>query len=228
MMNLRFGGAAMALGGFLFIARIGPVVVVKPEDVGFPPETTAELVRLATASGGAWPAAHIAGLVAAALMIFAYWKHANVLAAAGRPTVGRAAAFAAAAAFGLFSAALIIDGFVVYAAALASAAAPDNAQLLTSVAEAHARALFFFTPALFTMFIAMGILASRMIHGYLHSRWLGWLGQVIAVLAITAFLTGVAGPNWSNLQIGGSATLAGFVWHIFVGLAALFGRGVRQ
>lgn len=227
MARLRWGGAAMALGAALLIMRIGPVVANKPDDVAFPPEGTADLVRLADAVGAIWPAAHVAGLVAVALLGFGYWAHASALAAAGRPYVGRAAALLATLAFTLFAGALVTDGFVVYAAALESAAAPGDADLLAQTAAAHARALAFFTPALFAMFLAMGVLASRMIHGQIHSRWLGWLGQAIAILAVTAYLTGLAGPHWNNMQVGGSLTMAGFVWHILVGLAALFGRGVR-
>lgn len=228
MAKLRFGGAAMALGGALFILRIGPVVASKPDDVPFPPEASADLVRLAEAAGGAWPAAHVAGLVAAALMVFGYWMHAGALAEAGRRHVGRAAAVIASLAFGLFSIALVIDGFVAYGAILESAAAPEDAQLLDAVGAAHARAVFVYTPAMFAMFVAIGVLASRLIHGQIHSRWLGWLGQAIAILAVIAYFTGLAGPHWDNMQIGGSLTMAAFIWQILVGLVALFGRGLRS
>jgi hypothetical protein len=37
-----------------------------------------------------------------------------------------------------------------------------------------------------------------MLHRAIHTRWLGFTGQIIAISAVTAYLTGVAGPNWNN------------------------------
>lgn len=72
----------------------------------------------------------------------------------------------------------------------------------------HHRALMFFTPAMFFIFIAVGVLASRMLHGFIHSRWLGVLGMFI--------------------EIAGSLSMLAMVWTVLVGFAALFGCGVRH
>ncbi|GJL95308.1 MAG: hypothetical protein DHS20C05_17130 [Hyphococcus sp.] len=226
-MTLRFAGAAMSLAGILFIGRIAPVVAKKPEDIAFPPANSEELIKLAASAGAAWPIAHVLGLVAVVLVVFAYWRHGEALAKAGHERVGRIAAFIAATGFGLFAIALVIDGFVVYEAALRSMNNPADAALLKKAGDAHQLAILFFTPAMFGMFLAMGVLSSRMLHGYVHSRWLGVIGQIIAIAAITLYLTGLAGPHWDNMQTGGLAMMLGYLWHIIIGLAALFGRGVR-
>ncbi len=223
---LRLAGAGMALGGFLFFARMGPIFAILPEDMAFPPETAADLVRLADLAGLRWQLSHAMGLVAVWLFIFGYWAHARALGAAGHKTVGAAAAIIATLAFGGFTIALFVDGFALPSTISTYLAAPSEYGL-ENVDAVHARALQFFTPATFFMFVAMGVLSSRMLHGFIHSRWLGGLGMFIAVGATSAYLFGIAGENWDNLRIGGSFMMAGFVWHLLIGFSALFGRGIR-
>ena len=62
--------------------------------------------------------------------------------------------------------------------------------------------------------------------GEKHTLWLGGLGQFITIVAVTAYFSGAAGENWDNIRIGGSLMLAGFLWHVLVGLSGLFRRGV--
>lgn len=226
----------MAVGGLLMFTRIVPIFAILPENMAFPPETTADLVRLVVVAGSRWQLSHVLGLVAVSLFTIGYWLHATVLAKLGTRRVGIAAAGTATIAFGLFAVALLLDGFHVSATAAAYASNTGGSMVtLEDVAKAHEQALLFFTPGVFLMFVAMGLLASRMLHRFIHSRWLGGLGQLVAIAAVTAFLFGVTGPNWNNMRIGGSAMMAGFVWHLLVGLSALFkpaagGRkdGLRQ
>ncbi len=225
--QLRWAGAGMAIAAILFFIRMAPVLAVLPEDMSFPPGSTEDLVRLAEVAGARWPISHVMGLIGVALFIAGYWTHARALAVAGHRTVGYVALAVAALGFGLFSVALIIDGFLVPSAAMAHLAGGAGAPALTEVQAVHDRALIFFTPGVFLMFVAMGVLSSRMLHGFIHSRWLGGLGMLIAITAVTAYFFGVTGPNWNNLRVGGSLMMIGFLWHLAIGVAALFGRGVR-
>ena len=167
------------------------------------------------------------GLIAVVLFTYGYWAHAGALAKAGHRIIGRVAALIATIAFGLFAIALGIDGFVVPEAALSYLQGGPGAATLQDVEHVHRDALYMFTPGVFLMFMAGGVLSSRLLHGFVHSRWLGGVGMLIAIAGPSAYLTGVAGPNWSNLQIGGSLMMLAFLWHFMVGLAALFGRGVK-
>lgn len=77
-------------------------------------------------------------------------------------------------------AALSIDGFRVPAAIQRyMQAAAGNPTTLEKVAQAHEFALSFFTPAVFLMFVAMGLLSSPMLHRTIHARWLGLAGQLV-------------------------------------------------
>lgn len=62
----------------------------------------------------------------------------------------------------------------------------------------------------------MGVL-SPMLRQIIHTRSLGLTGQIIAISALTANLTGVASPDWNNLQIVGSLMMAAFAWRLLVG-----------
>lgn len=218
--TLRLAGAGMAVGGILFFTRMAPIFAVIPEDMDFPPSGTEDLARLAEIAGAAWPLSHAMGLVGVLLFTLGYWAHANALARVGHRIIGRVAASIATLAFGLFSIALVIDGFVL-------AAAVNQDAPLPQISAIHANALMFFTPGVFLMFIAIGVLSSRMLHGFIHTRWLGGIGTVIAIAGPTAYLFGVTGPNWNNMQIGGSLMMLAFLWHLLAGIVALFGRGTR-
>ena len=95
---------------------------------------------------------------------------------------------------------------------------------LEQVARSHRLALRFFTPGIFLVFVAMGLLSSPMLHRAIHTRWLGLIGQIIAISAVTAYLTGVTGPDWNNMQIAGTLIIAAFTWHLLVGSRVLFFR----
>lgn len=217
---LRLAGAGMAVGGVLFFTRMAPIFSVIPEDMDFPPSGGAALARLAELAGPAWPISHAMGLAGVILFTVGYWAHANALAKAGHRVVGRAGAFIATLAFGLFSIALVIDGFVLTAAV-------EQDAPLAQVSAIHRNALQFFTPGVFLMFIAMGVLSSRMLHGFIHTRWIGAIGMLVAIAGPTAYLFGAAGPNWDNLQIGGSAMMLAFLWHLLVGAVAVFSPRAR-
>lgn len=217
--SLRWAGAGMMIASVLFFTRMAPIFAVLPDDMAFPPSTGGDLARLAEIAGWRWPLSHAMGLVAICLFATGYWAHAKALTGAGRRAGAHLAAIIASFAFGLFAVALIVDGFVL------PAAVPSGEARVGAV---HRVALSFFTPGVFAMFIAMGVLASRLLHGFIHSRWLGAIGMVIAIAGPTAYLFGVAGPNWDNLQIGGSLMMLAFFWHFIVGAVALFGRGARR
>ncbi|MEO1242261.1 MAG: hypothetical protein AAFX54_10145 [Pseudomonadota bacterium] len=224
---LKFSGAAMAAGALLFFGRMAPIFAILPDDMAFPPETATDLVRLAQLAGPRWPLSHAMGLAAVSLFTFGYWGHAQALARSGHRLVGTVAAVIATIAFSAFAAALVIDGFFLPEVAMAHASDSANAPSIAAVDKMHQRALTFFTPAVFLMFIAIGVFSSRMLHGFIHSRWLGGLGMMIAIAGPTAYLFGVAGPNWDNLQIGGSLMMLGYLWHFLVGATALFGKDLR-
>ncbi len=224
MLVLKLAGSAFAVGAVLFFTRMAPVFAVLPDDMPFPPSSVSDTVRLVEIAGIRWRISHAMGLIAASLFIAGYWGHARVLARAGRNHIATIAAIVATLSFCLFSAALVIDGFLLSAAANAHASGGANAPLLAEVAAIHDRALVFFTPGVFLMFIAMGVLSSRLLHGLIHSRWLGFLGMTVAIAGPTAYLFGLAGPNWNNLRIGGSLMMAAFLWHFLVGVAAFFGK----
>ena len=126
-------------------------------------------------------------------------------------------------AFGLFAIAMLIDGIHV-AAVTAQYTAGSVGMTLDDVTRAHELALLFYTPGIFLMFVAMTVLSSPMLHRTIHSRWLGALGQIIGIAAISAYLFGMAGPNWNNMRVGGLAKMAGFAWHLLVGLSAMWRR----
>ena len=221
--RIKWAGAAMVAGGLLMFTRMVPIFAILPEDMAFPPESTQEMVRLAAIAGSRWQLSHIMGLAAVALFAVAYGWHANVLMRLGWKRIGLAIAVIATAAFGLFGIALSIDGFVVSATIERYlSAAGSESTTLEQVAVSHRFALSFFTPGVFLMFVAMGLLSSPMLHRSIHSRWLGFTGQIIAVAAITAYLTGLTGSNWNNLQIAGTLMMAAFAWHLLVGSRALF------
>ena len=148
-LTLKLSGLALAIGGVLFFTRMAPIFAIIPDDMAFPPETTADIVRLAELAGPRWQLSHFMGLIATSLFVMGYWGHAARLADAGHRLVGSAAAIVATLAFGLFSTALVIDGFFLPATALAYAQGGAGAPSLAEVEAAHARALTFFTPGVF-------------------------------------------------------------------------------
>ena len=221
--QIKWAGAALVAGGLLMFTRMAPILVILPDDMVFPPETAQEMVRLAGIAGSRWQLSHIMGLAAVVLFAVAYGWHVNVLMRLGWKRIGIALAVMATMAFGLFGTALMIDGFVV-AATIDSHVLANGGQstTLAQVTESHQLALRFFTPGIFLVFVSMGLLSVPMLHRVFHTRWLGLMGQVIGVIAVTAYLTGVAGPNWNVMQIAGTVMMAGFAWHLLVGSRALF------
>jgi hypothetical protein len=226
--HIKWVGAALIAGGLLMFTRMAPIFAVLPEDMAFPPASTEEMVRLAGIAGSRWKLSHIMGIAAVVLFAAVYAWHARYLVHAGWKKLGPILAVTAMLAFGLFSIALVIDGFFVPATIESYVTAGEGqAVTIEDVADAHKFALRFFTPGVFLMFVAVGLLSSPMLHRAVHSRWLGVFGQVIAISAVTAFLAGVTGPNWNNLQIAGTLMMAAFAWHLIVGVRALW-KGVAS
>lgn len=223
--RIKWAGAAMVIGGLLMFTRMAPIFAILPEGMAFPPETTEDMVHLAGIAGSRWQWSHVMGLVAVVLFAVAYGWQANVLLRLGWKRIGLGAATVATIAFGLFAIALVIDGFVV-PTTIANYVSVNvgRSMSLEDVTEVHQLALRFFTPGIFLVFVAMGLLSSPMLHRAIHSRWLGVTGQIIAIVAVTAYLTGVAGPNWSNLQVAGTLMMMAFAWHLLAGSRALFAR----
>ena len=225
LMDKRFkwAGAAMVVGGFLMFTRMAPIFVILPDDMAFPLETTQEMVRLAGIAGARWQLSHIMGLAAVVLFAVAYGWHVSVLMRIGWKRVGVVLAVMAAMAFGLFGTALLIDGFVV-PATIESFVSTNEGQSMTleQVAGSHQLALRFYTPGMFLLFVTIGLFSSPMLHRVIHARWLGFIGQIIAISAVTAYLTGLTGSDWNNLQVAGTLMLAAFAWHVLVGSRALF------
>lgn len=221
----KWAGVILVVGGLMMFMRMGPIFAVLPEDMAFPPESTEEMVRLAAIAGPRWQLSHVMGLVAVALFVIAYGWHVRLLIRLGWKRVGPGLAVIATAAFGLVGIALCIDGFVVPETIqrYLSTTAGDPVTL-RQVADAHGLALSFFTPGFFLLFVAIGLLSVAMLQRSIHSRWLGVAGQIIAILAVIAYVTGAAGPNWDNLQIAGTLMMAAFAWHILVGARALLGK----
>lgn len=218
-------GAALVIGGVLMFTRMAPILAVLPEDMAFPPETTQEMLRLATVAGSCWQLSHLMGLAAVLLFGIAYGWHIKVLLQLGWRRVGYGLAGIATLAFGLFGIALLIDGFVVPATMENHLAATGVQQAtLEQVAESHQLALRFFTPGILLLFTTMGLFSVPMLHRNIHSRWLGVTGQAIAVLAVTAYLTGITGPHWDEMQIAGTLMLAAFAWHLLVGIRLLVAK----
>ncbi len=221
--QIKWAGAALVAGGLLMFTRMAPILAVLPEDMAFPPESTQEMIRLAEIAGSGWQWSHLMGLAAVLLFAIAYGWHAQVLIRLGWKRIGLATAVAATAAFGLFAIALFLDGFIVPATIESyMSAAGDKPATLEQVADSHSFALRFFTPAVFLMFVAAGLLSSPMLHRVIHVRWLGIVGQAIAVIAVTAYLTGITGPDWNNMQIAGTLMMAVFSWHLLLGSRTLF------
>ena len=223
--QIKWAGAALVAGSLLMFTRMAPILVILPDDMAFPPETTQEMVRLAGIAGSRWQLSHIMGLAAVVLFAVAYGWHVKVLMHLGWKRIGIALAATATMAFGLFGTALAIDGFVV-AATIDSHVSAHGGQstTLAQVTESHQLALRFFTPGIFLMFVSMGLLSAPMLHRVFHARWLGVMGQMIGVIAVTAYLTGITGPNWNVMQIAGTLMMAAFAWHLLVGSRALFVR----
>lgn len=220
--RIKWAGAALVIGGLLMFTRMAPIFAILPEDMAFPPESTEEMVRLAAIAGSRWQVSHIMGLLAVFLFAIAYISHFRLLLRLGWKRLGLAMAAIATAAFGLFGVALVIDGFAVPASAQSYLSAADKGSTtLQQVAETHGLALSFFVPGVFLMFVAMGLLSSPMLHRSIPSRWLGIIGQIIAIAAVTAYLTGLAGPHWNNLQVAGTLMMAAFAWHLLVGTRSL-------
>lgn len=221
--RFKWAGAAMAAGGLLMFIRMVPIFAIVPDDMAFPPETTQDLVRLVGVAAGRWQFSHLMGLLAVSLFAIAYGWHAIYLMRHGWKRIGIALAITATVAFGLFGIALVIDGFVVPAIVDSYVSANEvQTTTLEQVAGSHQLALSFFTPGLFLIFVTMGLLSSPMIHRVFHVRWLGFMGQIIAVSAVTAYLSGVTGTNWNNMQIAGTLMMAALTWHLLLGSRALF------
>lgn len=219
--GFKSAGIALLAGGLLMFTRMAPIFSVLPDDMPFPPESTEEMIRLASIAGLRWQVSHVMGLAAVSLFAFAYFWHVSALIRRGWKRIGLAVGIAATSAFGLFAIALSIDGFLVPAAIQRYLSAGAELTSLEQVAESHRLALAFFTPGVFLIFVTMGLVSSPMLHQILHARWLGVAGQTIAILAIVAYLTGVAGRHWDKLQIAGTLMMAAFAWHLLVGVRAM-------
>ncbi|MDH5321337.1 MAG: hypothetical protein OEW81_02820 [Gammaproteobacteria bacterium] len=220
--HTKWIGVALVVGGLLMFTRMAPVLAVLPEDMAFPPATTQDMVRLAVITGARWQLSHMMGLLAVLLFGIAYGWHVMLLIRAGWRSLGPGLAVTALLAFPLFGIALVIDGFAVPATiADHLAAGGTGAATLEQVAATHRLALRFFAPGVFLMFVTMGILSAPMLHREIHARWLGVAGQLIAVLAVTAYLTGLTGPHWNELQVAGTLMLVAFAWHLIIGARAL-------
>lgn len=227
--QIKLAGAALVAGSLFMFTRMAPILVILPDDMVFPPETTQEMVRLAGIAGSRWQLSHIMGLAAVVLFAVAYGWHVKVLMHLGWKRIGVALAAMSTMAFGLFGTALAIDGFVL-AETIDSHVSANGGQATTlaQVAESHQLALRFFTPGIFLMFVSMGLLSVPMLHGVFHARWLGFMGQIIGLIAVTAYLTGITGPNWNVMQIAGTLMMAAFAWHFLVGSRALFVKSGAQ
>ncbi|MDH4109733.1 MAG: hypothetical protein OEW35_15685 [Gammaproteobacteria bacterium] len=220
-------GVALVVGGLLMFTRMAPVLVVLPEDMAFPPATTQEMLRLAVIAGARWQLSHVMGLFAVLLFGIAYGWHVIFLVRAGWRWVGPGLAVTSLLAFTLFGIALLIDGFAVPAMIddhLAAGGA--RTATLEQVEEMHLLALRFFAPGIFLLFLTIGLFSAPMLHREIHSRWLGVTGQTIAVVAVMAYLTGLTGPHWNEMQIAGTLMLAAFAWHLLVGARALIAKPI--
>lgn len=221
--QIKWVGAAMVVGSLLMFTRMIPILAILPGDMSFPPETTQEMVRLAGIAGSRWQLSHIMGLAALSLFAFAYGWHVNALMKLGWKRIGIFLAVMATISFGLFGGALAIDGFVV-PATIDSYVTANGSQsaTLAQVADSHQFALRFFTPGVFFLFVSMALVSAPMLHRVIHTRWLGLTGQIIGIVAVTAYLTGVAGSNWNVMRVGGTLMMAAFAWHLLVGSRAMF------
>jgi hypothetical protein len=220
--QIKWVGVAMVVGGLLMFTRMAPIFAVLPDDIGFPPETTQELIKLAAAAGSRWEVSHLMGFAAVILFTVAYGWHANFLIRLGWKRIGLGLAVISTTAFGLFAIALLVDGFYVSATIDSYVSANSGrSTTLEQVAESHQLALFFFTPGILLVFVAMGLLSLPMLFREFHSRWLGIMGQIIAVTAVTAYVAGLTGPNWNELQIAGTLMMSAFAWNLLVGMRAL-------
>lgn len=221
--QIKWVGVAMIVGGLLMFTRMAPIIGILPDDMAFPPQSTREMVRLAGIAGSRWQLSHIMGLAAVVLFAIAYGWHVKVLMRLGWKRIGIALAAMGTMAFGLFGTALVIDGFIV-PATIDSHVLANGGQstTLAQVTESHQLALRFFTPGIFLVFVSMGLLSAPMLHRVFHARWLGFMGQIIGVIAVTAYLTGITGPSWNVMQIAGTLMMAAFAWHLLVGSRALF------
>lgn len=218
-MRMTLARIGLALGGLLMIVRIMPVMAAKPADMAFPPPNTTELVRLAEAAQGAWPFSHWLGFLAIGLLLSGYWLRAGC----GLPIVQYLARGLASVGLGLFFVALIIDGFLLYEfARWAGESGSDGAMEATR--RTHEFATGFYGTGVFIFFTAMGTFAAPLTHRGGYQRLLGYLGMLIALAAVIAYWTGLAGPNWSNIKVGGMLMMAAFAWHMLVGVT---GAGLR-
>lgn len=218
------GGTALILGALLSLTRMIPVMANLPDGfISFPPETADQIALLHSGNTIGVVISHVMALAAFFCYALGFGVLFKLLWGWAKPQL--ALLFIVASGFGLmlFSVAVVIDGFILHLVADYFTTVSDTKQGIASflVLFTHKSALSFMAPGQFALMVGLACLAYGLFRSNHYNRWLNLVGLSIGVLAVTTYVTGIAGPYWNNMQVAGLSILLSHVWYVWLGVAVL-------
>jgi hypothetical protein len=221
MLDLKTSGYLQILAGLLLLTRLIPIFANLPEGFSqFPPATTEDMAILAAHNTAGYHYSHLMALFALPLLWLGFFSHYQRYLAKGMVRRAVFGMVGLTVAVTLFSIAVLIDGYLVPLAA-AEYVAPtmiSSETALYFVMYSHALAMLFFTPSALFFAIGLGLLASPMAHGQIHSKWFGFAGIFLANLGVFGHIF-----DWTlnGMPLGASVMMAFFIWTFLLGFSSL-------
>lgn len=218
----KVAGWALVMGSILNLTRNIPVMIGRKNfPARFPPVTPNEISEFVSGNYLGHSISHIMALVSFFLFLFAALYFNQLM--KRNKILSNLILLSGALGFGLFFIAALIDSFVLQDAVREFSSNPQNSSVSYLVHYTHNFALIFFSPAIFLIFLFIGVISAGIIMGKFFDTWLGWSGGVLADLSMIGYVTGFMGARWDNFPYSGMVVLFGYVWLFILGIYTIRG-----
>lgn len=212
MIDFKLGGYFLTAAGLLLVTRLIPIMTNIPDGfAGFPPTSMEQLALLINHNPFGHKLSHQMALLAMPLIwigMFAHYQQYIEMGFARRAIIGITAITAHVI---FFSIALVIDGYMLtdIAQEIAEPKLLDRSTASFLLNHTHESALAFFKLSSLCLMIGIGFLSLPIAHGYIHNKWFGYVGIIIAVVGASA----------QSLEL--PALMLSYIWLFALGLSTI-------